>query len=156
HAGLSLFLVVLALVAGCSRSPEAQKARHLERGDRYFKEEKYRDAIIEYRNVLRLEATNGTAIRQLGMAHFQLGEMGQSFRYLLRALEIEPDNAEVRLKLASIYLLGGKPDEAKAQAEAVLEKQPKNLDALVLAAGSAKTGEEVTAAIRRLEAARAD
>ena len=89
-----LLLVVLALAAGCSRSPEARKARHLERGDRYVKEEKYRDAIIEYRNVLRIEAANAQAMRQLGLAHFQLGEMGQAFRFLLRAQEGEPDNAK--------------------------------------------------------------
>src|SRR3990172_11971171 len=132
-----LLLVALALAAGCARSPEARKARHLERGDRYVKAEQYRDAIIEYRNVLRIESANAQAIRQLGLAHFALREMGQAFRFLLRAQEGEPDIAEVRLKLATIYLLGGKPDEARAQAEAVLEKQPKHLEALVLAAGGA-------------------
>jgi tetratricopeptide (TPR) repeat protein len=85
-----LLLVVLALAAGCSRSPEAQEARHLERGERYFKEEKYRNAIIEYRKVLRVDAANVLATRQLGLAHFQLGEMGQAFRYLLRAQELDP------------------------------------------------------------------
>jgi tetratricopeptide (TPR) repeat protein len=151
-----LLIMVLALAAGCSRSPEARKARHLERGDRYVKAEKYRDAIIEYRNVLRIESANAVAIRQLGLAHFQLGEMGQAFRFLLRAQELEPDQVEVRLKLASIYLLGGRPDEARAQAEAVLERQPKHLEALALAAGAAITPEAVQAAIGRLEAARAD
>ncbi|OGK78461.1 MAG: hypothetical protein A2X52_15105 [Candidatus Rokubacteria bacterium GWC2_70_16] len=151
-----LLLVVLTLAAGCARSPEARKARHLERGERYAKAEKYRDAIIEYRNVLRIESANAQAIRGLGLAHFALGEMGQAFRFLLRAQELEPDNLEVRLKLASIYLLGGKPDEARAQAEAVLERQPKNLEALVLTAGAATTPEGVQAAIARLEAARAD
>ncbi|MBI2526659.1 MAG: tetratricopeptide repeat protein [Candidatus Rokubacteria bacterium] len=151
-----LVAVVVALAGGCARSPEARKARHLERGERYAKAEKYRDAIIEFRNVLRIDSANAQAIRQLGLAHFQLGEMGQAFRFLLRAQELEPDQLEVRLKLASIYLLGGKPDEARAQAEIVLERQPKNLEALVLAAGAASTPEGVEAAIRRLEAARAD
>ena len=78
-------LVLLALAAGCARSPEARKARHLERGDRYVKEKRYRNAIIEYRNVLRLEAANGEAILGLGLAHFARGEMGKAFRYLYRA-----------------------------------------------------------------------
>ena len=107
-----LLLVALALAAGCARAPEARKARHLERGERYVKAEKYRDAVIEYRNVLRIEAGNVAAMRQLGLAHVQLGEMGQAFRFLLPAQEIDPDNTEVRLKLASIYLMG-RPDEAK-------------------------------------------
>src|SRR3990172_8786718 len=68
-----LLLVALALAAGCARAPEARKARHLERGERYVKAEKYRDAIIEYRNVLRIESANTVAIRQLGLAHFRVG-----------------------------------------------------------------------------------
>ncbi|MBI1958470.1 MAG: tetratricopeptide repeat protein [Candidatus Rokubacteria bacterium] len=127
--------LLMVLAAGYARSPEARKARHLERGDRYVKAEKYRDAIIEYRNVLRIEVTNAAAIRQLGLAHFQLGEMGQAFRFLLRAQELEPDNAEVRLKLASIYLLGGKPDEARAQAEAVLCPRGSGLEISVSGSG---------------------
>ena len=87
-----LVALVLALAAGCARSPEARNARHLDRGDRYVKAEKYRDAIIEYRNVLRIEPANAPAIRQLGLAHFALGEMGQAFRFLSRAQELEPDN----------------------------------------------------------------
>ena len=50
-----LLLAGLVAAAGCARSPEAQKARHLERGDKYFAREQYQEAIIEYRNVLRIE-----------------------------------------------------------------------------------------------------
>jgi len=131
-------------------------ARHLERGDRYVKAEKYRDAIIEYWNALRIDGASVVAMRQLGLAHFALGEMGQAFRFLHRAQEGEPDNAEVRLKLATIYLLGRRPDEARAQAEAVLARQPKHLEALALAAGAASTPAEVEAALARLEGVRAD
>src|SRR5688572_25415104 len=53
-----LLLVALVVAAGCARSPEAQKARHLERGDKHFAREQYREAVIEYRNVLRIEAAN--------------------------------------------------------------------------------------------------
>ena len=84
-------LVSRRATAGCARPSEAWKA---------------------LRNVLRIEAANAQAMRQLGLTNFQLGEMGQALRFLLRAQEGEPDNAEVRLKLASIYLMG-RPDEAK-------------------------------------------
>jgi hypothetical protein len=39
-----ILLVVGLLVASCARSPEAQKARHLERGDKYVAREQYREA----------------------------------------------------------------------------------------------------------------
>ena len=52
-----LLLVMLLVAAGCARSPEAKKARYLNRGDSYFKKEQYREAILEYRNALRIENT---------------------------------------------------------------------------------------------------
>src|SRR6059036_1968882 len=104
RAWIFLFLAVLVAMAGCSRSPEAKKARHLDRGDRYFAREQYQEAIIEYRNVLRIEATYPRAIEQLGLAYFQVGNLSEAFRYLLKSQELDPGNLNLRLKLGTIYL----------------------------------------------------
>src|SRR5262249_28492793 len=111
-----LLIVALLVVAGCSRSPEAQKARYLERGDKFAAREQYQEAIPEYRNVLRLAPANARAIRQLGLAHYSLGEGPQAFRYLLKAQQLTPDDQEVRLKLGWIYLRVGKREEARQEA----------------------------------------
>src|SRR5215470_16670379 len=110
-----LLAVELLVVAGCSRSPEAQKARYLERGDKYVAREQYREAIVEYRNVLRFDPANARATRQLGLMHNQLGEYAQAFRFLLKAQELTPDDSEVRLKLGGIYLLGGRREQAREE-----------------------------------------
>jgi tetratricopeptide (TPR) repeat protein len=151
-----LLLVVLVVATGCTRSPEARKARYLERGDAYFKKEQYREAVIEYWNVLRLDQNHPRAIAQIGLAHFQLGEAAQAFRFLLRAQELTPDDPEVRLKLGTIYLMARKSQEATDEAEAVLAKNPGSLDALVLLANAADSPEEIAAALARLEAARGE
>src|SRR5712691_2765326 len=151
-----LLLTVLVAVAGCSRSPEAKKARHLERGDKYFAKAQYREALIEYANVVRLDRTNARAIRHLALAHYQLGELGQAFPYLVKSQELEPGNAEIRLKLGSIYLLARRPADARQQVAVVLGEDPKNFEALLLWARTATTPQEVDAAILRLEEARAD
>lgn len=146
----------LLLVTGCSRSPEARKIRHLERGDNNAARAQYQDAILEYRNVLRFDPANERAVRQLGTLHYQLGELTQAFRYLLKAEELAPDALDVRLKLGMIYLLGGKADDARRQTIFVLEKEPKNLEGLTLLANIAATPEEVATAIRQIETAQAD
>lgn len=156
HGWTVLVVLGLLLVGGCSRSPEARKSRHLERGDRNVAREQYRDAILEYRNVLRVDPANERAVRQLGVLHYQLGELAQAFRFLLKAEELAPDALDVRLKLGMVYLLGGKADEARRQTLFVLEKEPKNLDGLTLLANSAATPAEVDVATRRLEAAQAN
>src|SRR5438128_810296 len=83
-------LAVLVSTTGCSRSPEAKKAHHLHRGDRYFAREQYREAVIEYANVLQLDRVNTRAIRQLAFAHYQLGQIGQAFPYLVKSQELVP------------------------------------------------------------------
>ncbi len=149
-------LVACAILAGLAWSPTVRKARHLERGDRYFSGQQFREAIPEYRNVLQIEGTNPHAIRRLGLAHYQLNEFGHAFRYLPKVEQLEPDDLDVRLKLGTIYLLGRRREEARKEAAFVLQRDPTNIDALTLLAGAAITPQEVDDAVRRLEGARAD
>src|SRR3989442_8461941 len=151
-----LLLVGVTLMAGCARSPEAKKARHLERGDKYFSKAQYREALIEYANVLQLDGTNPRAIRQLAFAHSQLGEIGQAFPYLMKSQQLDPGDPDVRLKLGTIYLVARQPAEARRQVAVVLGKDSKNPEALLLWAGAAITTQEVDGAISRLEETRAD
>src|SRR5438876_11394633 len=97
-----VFLALLVAMTGCSRSPEAQKARHLERGDKYFSKAQYREAVIEYANVLQLDRANPRAIRQLALAHYQLGQIGQAFPYLVKSQELHPGDPDIRLKLGGM------------------------------------------------------
>ncbi len=107
----TLVLVATCLVvsAGCARSPEAKKARHLERGEKFLARKAYKDAVIEYRNVLRLEPTNAVAIRNLGLAHYQVGELRDAFPYLKKATELEPQNGGGRSPQAGHRVSRGAP-----------------------------------------------
>src|SRR2546430_5407994 len=156
RASIFLLLAVLVAMAGCSRSPEAKKARHLDRGDRYFAREQYREAVIEYANVLRIDRTNERAERQLALAHYQLGDFGRAFPYLVKFAQPEPDNIDLRLKLAKIYFLARRPAEAQGQVAAVLTREPKNVEAILLSAATATSSQEIDAALKRIEEARAD
>jgi tetratricopeptide (TPR) repeat protein len=151
----ALLLVGLVAAAGCSRSPEARKARHLARGDGYFERLQYPEAIIEYANVLRIDGGNSHAITRVGVAHYQAGQFGQAFPYLLKARDLDPGNLEVRHKLGTIYLLARRADEAREEAMAILGRDPRHFDGLLLAASTVRTPAEVEAEIRRLEEARA-
>src|SRR5438046_537923 len=141
----------LLVGSGCARSPEAKKARHLERGEKYFARKDYKDAVIEYKNVLRLEPANEVAIRKLGLAHYQSGELQEAFPYLRKAAELDPQNEDVRLKLATVYLVARRPDDARTHATKVLDQDAKNFDALMLLVDSATRPADVDAALSRFE-----
>src|SRR5262245_56387051 len=153
----TLALAVAASVllgAGCSRSPEAKKAQHLERGEKFFARKEYKEAVIEYRNVLAIEPANEVAIRRLGLAHYQAGQLNEAFPYLRKAAELNPKNEDVNLKLATVYLVGRRPDDARTLVASVLEQDAGNFDALMLLAESASKPEDVDAALLKLESAR--
>ena len=153
---LSVLVLGGALAGGCARSPEAKKARHLERGDKYFQKAQYKEALIEYANALRIEPSNARAIQQIGLSHYELGEWLQAFPFLMKTQQLAPDNQDVRIKVGSIYLRGRHLEEAEDAARTVLEKEPRNLEALGLLAGAADAPEEIDAAIQQLEAARGE
>ena len=62
--GLTL---ALFLVAGCHRDPNVRKQKYLESGQRYEKDGKYREAVIQFSNALKID-------RNFGAAHYELGE----------------------------------------------------------------------------------
>jgi len=127
---LLVTILVLGMISSssCQRSPQARKEHYLARADRYFAGGHYHEAIIEYLNVLRIDPTNTRALRNAGLAYFELGERGQSYQFLLRSQQLDPEDTEARLKLAAIYLAGSKVDEAREEANFVLEKDPDNLE----------------------------
>src|SRR5438105_7246391 len=149
-----LLLVAFVGVIGCTRSPEASKARHLSRGDGFFEGQQYLAAIIEYMNVLRIEPGNAHAIARAGIAHFEMGQLGPAFPLLLRAKELDPHNVEVRRRLGALYLFAHRAEEARAEAAAILERDPRHFDGLLLSAATAGTPGEIDVAIRRLESFR--
>ncbi|MGB5197950.1 MAG: hypothetical protein WBN64_12895 [Candidatus Deferrimicrobium sp.] len=47
------WIVMAMFVGSCDRSPEGKLAKHIKRGDEYAKEEKFKEAVIEYRNAVK-------------------------------------------------------------------------------------------------------
>jgi tetratricopeptide (TPR) repeat protein len=123
-----LVLLVAASAGGCGTYVQ----RHLDQGDRYYKENKYREAIVEYEKARRISLDNARAHRQLGLSYFQLGEIAKAYQFLLKAESLLPADPDVRLKLAQVYLIGGRPGDAIREAEAILISNPQNTDAYSL------------------------
>ena len=66
---LSVFL--LSGLIGCSK--EARIERSWKKAESYFTENKVREAIIEYRNVIKLEPKHPRAHYKLGACYLRLG-----------------------------------------------------------------------------------
>ncbi len=152
----AVLVLLIASMASSACSKEAKIARYLERGDEYLKEGKTREAIIEFLNVIQLDENNKDATARLARTLFDSGQFGPAFQYLQRAVEFNPDDLEARVRLSTLYVFAGRLEEAREEAGYVLDKDPNNLDALALFAGTVTTEGEIDGAMRRLESARPD
>ena len=134
------FTAVLALTlfvaVSCGTNPEAQKAEHLRRGQQYFEAQKYSEAILEYRNAVKLDEKSGEARRRLAEAYDRAGEKRNAAREYLRAADLMPDDADVQLAAATVRLRAGQFEDAKTAAARVLAKDPKNVRALLIRANA--------------------
>src|SRR5262249_54694755 len=139
---LVFLMAGLVLAAGCSRSPEAKKARYIERGDKYSGQKQYPQAVIHYQNALPIDPHERSAIEGAGLAFYELGDMAQAFPYLVKTQELKPDDLDIRLKLGTIRMLARQPEQAREAANFILEREPKNVGALLLLAGLARSDED--------------
>lgn len=139
----ALWLLLLLTTPGCTAS--ARKARYLSRAEDYYKAGDYEKAKIEYLNVLRVDSQNITAIQRLGIIWYEQGAPIRAFPYLLGSRQLAPDNLEVRTKLGLAYLSVGEIAEARKEALAILQKDPKRGEAALLLADTTANRDELAA-----------
>jgi tetratricopeptide (TPR) repeat protein len=152
-SSIALLAVLLTAATACSRDPERAKRGYLERGNRYFQQKKYREAIVEYRNVLRLDPRSGEARRQLATSYLQTGDPLNALREQVRAADLLPGDVRVQVGAGNMLLLIGRFEDAKARANQALTISPKDLPAQILL-GNAYAGlKEFDSAITEIEEA---
>ena len=128
---LSRILLVagLALLAACSTDPNQKKFGYLNDGNASFKAGKYQEAMIHYRNALRVDPRYAAAHAQLGSTYLALGNPDAAYKELNEAVILDSTNPEIKLQLAALLLGRRMLGEAKTLAESVLQTDSGNLRA---------------------------
>src|SRR5215471_13332553 len=144
--GWTVFLVIgLLMTTGCSRSPEAKKARYLERGDKYAAQEQYPEAILEYRNVLQLdeakreltfvlekEPKNLEGLSLLANMATTPEEVAAAVQRLEAAQADLGDRAKFHMALGVLYLRQQDVGKAERAFQEAVAKEPTSVDAHVV------------------------
>ncbi len=138
---LILLLALALLGAACNRDPKVQRQKHLENGNRYFNNGKYKEASIMYRRALQQDQRFGEAYYRLGLSELKLGRPVESLRALQRAVELDPNNQDAPAKLAELFLAfySANPKhpqeylkEIEENTNKILTRNPKSYDGLRL------------------------
>jgi tetratricopeptide (TPR) repeat protein len=146
-----IVMLVLAaiLIAACSK--EARKARLLGEADNYFKAGNYDKAKLTYLNLLRLDSQNALAFERIGAMWLEDAAPLRAGAFLAKASELDPKNAQNRIRLARCYLAMGRFADAKNEALKVLNQIPDNGDAILALAEAARSNEDIAAAWEQLQ-----
>src|SRR5262245_34248549 len=136
QATVVLLIGLFLFTYGCSGDAPGRKMAHVQRGEAYFADGKYAEAIIEYKNVLQLDPRDAQAHYKLGLAYLKRGngrpDLQEAFRSISKSAEIDGTNLEAQLKLGEFFLLSRQFDKAQGKAGMVLEHEPNNLAAHLL------------------------
>src|SRR5436190_2921804 len=123
-------LLMAVILIGCTSG--ARKARYSQRGEHYFKAGEYDKAKIEYLNVLNIDGNDAVAYARLGAMWNQDGAPLRAASFLLKAIDLSPDDLGSHLNLARVYLAAGRLENARKEATLVLEKAPETGEALLI------------------------
>lgn len=151
-AGRLVLAGVIALTA-CSKNPDVQKREYFERGNKYANAKKYREAIIEYRRAVQVDARFAEARYGLAKAYERVDDLQNAFSEYVRAADLLPGDTDLQLKTGTLLLTRGQFEDARARAQKVLDADPKNVDALLLVANATAGLKDLQGAMRQAEAA---
>ena len=146
----TLSIVAAVAVAACA-GPEKKKQQHLQAGDALVAQKKHAEAIIEYKNAVKIDEQFGEARFKLAKAYEETKDLGKALREYVRAADLMPADNDAQLAAARLLVLAGRFEDAKARAEKVLAVDPKSVQANLIL-GSALVGlKDVDGAIKQVE-----
>lgn len=85
------------------------------------------EALPDYQAAARLSGRNAQALDQLGLAYLTLDQPAQAEKVLRQALEIAPENPQVRMHLGRALMALGREDEARSHLEAFQKLRPQRV-----------------------------
>ena len=136
HWLVLLLLASTSLTLACGSDPNVAKHAHVERGDAYVAEQRYEEAILEFRNAVQQDPLFGAARYRLARAYAALNDSRHALEQFVRAADLLPDDATAQLDAVKALLLARQFDEARIRIEGVLQRHPTNVEAHILHASA--------------------
>ena len=125
-------LLCVVFASACSKSADD----YLTSADRYLEVKQYREAIVEYRNVLQIDPRRGEARLRLANAYMEVQDSGNAAREYVLAAGLLPNNIDAQLRAATMLILVRRFEDARVCAEKALALEPRNVTAQVLYANT--------------------
>lgn len=98
---------------GCSSSAASKISNQLELGVKYLSENKFEEAVLAYREVIKIDPKNVLAYKGLSIAYSMQGQLDQAEQALQEGLREVADSKALKLALAGVMIDVNKKDAAE-------------------------------------------
>jgi tetratricopeptide (TPR) repeat protein len=142
-----------ALLVSCSEAPSERATRYEANADGYVQQEKFREALIEYKNAARAAPDNPAIHWKLAKAASKVGDHSTAYISLSRIVQLDPTHFDAKWALGDLYLASGQSDEVGKIADTLLTARPQHPAGYLLRAGLALGAGKTTDAIELLKQA---
>ncbi|MFA6146735.1 MAG: tetratricopeptide repeat protein [bacterium] len=115
-----------------------------------MKEEKYKEAVIEYKNAVKAVPKDPSAHWKLAKASIEAKDIRTAFVELQKTMELDPANFEALGKLGEIYVMAGKKEEAAQIADNLVKSRPNDPQGYILQSGLAVRAGKLDEGISKL------
>ncbi len=121
---------------GNARLSVSRSDERLQRARRYADQQKFAEAIKEYRRLLKSNPQDVSVLFQLASVHLRQGDFTAAGRRFCEARSLAPDRADIQRTAGQGYQEMGRHREALVCFERAAEIQPKSVENHVLASGA--------------------
>ena len=90
---------------------------------------------MEFKNAIQIDPKYVDAYEKLGETNLKIGDARGAFEAFSTVAELEPENTTAQLKMATFLMLGKNFEGAHKKLDMVLDREPTNVDALLMRAG---------------------
>jgi tetratricopeptide (TPR) repeat protein len=153
-----LTLLAALVLVGCNRTPAA----YVVAGDKYLAQQKYDDAILQYRKAVQKDPNYADAFYRLSRVEMREGRLAAAHELLKRAVELAPERKQLSIEFGDliwyIYNADNRPApslymELSHVSQKLLEGNPQDFDGLRFKAYLATFDKHVDDAVALLEQA---
>ncbi len=144
-------LVLMVALAGCE-SPEERINGYVAKAEQFLEEDNLVKAELEAKNALQIDPKSADARFVLAKIAEKRADFGEMAANLRAAVETRPDFVEARVKLGTLYVLGGATDLANEEMAELEKLAPEESSVRILRARMLASRGELEAASVELQA----
>jgi tetratricopeptide (TPR) repeat protein len=121
-----------------TKADPAAAARYMAEGAKRHQEQKYTDAIDQYRKAISADPTQKNAYYNMGLAYYALRNYPETAQACLQALKVDPGFADAQYMLALAYVQQGNWKDAEREAKTLATLDAKRGDEMLKYIASAR------------------